>query len=245
MIDTGRITQAVIQQNLVSVLEKIERAARDSGRDPNSVKLVVVTKKQPVDVMRVIIEAGATNLGENYAEEALAKIESLSGYLINWHMIGHVQSRKAEIVCQYFDYVHSLDSIKLAERYDRLAGQYSRKLPVLLQFNVSGEGTKSGWDAWKKEQWELFLPDMERIVALDNLDLCGVMTMPPYTENPEDSRPFFRLLVELRAFLSNRFPHAKWDELSMGMSGDFEVAIQEGATWVRIGQAILGPRLSV
>ncbi|OGO61202.1 MAG: YggS family pyridoxal phosphate enzyme, partial [Chloroflexi bacterium RBG_19FT_COMBO_49_13] len=151
--------------------------------------------------------------------------------------------RKAEIVCRNFDYVHSLDSLKLAERYNHFAGEIDRKLPILLQFNVSGEGTKSGWNAWDESQWVQFLPDIEKIVALENLLVQGVMTMPPYTDDPEDARPYFQLLVSLRNFLASCFLHNCWDELSMGMSGDYEVAVQEGATWVRIGQAILGPRV--
>jgi pyridoxal phosphate enzyme (YggS family) len=157
-------------------------------------------------------------------------------------MIGHVQSRKAELVCNNFDYVHSLDSLKLAVRYNRHAGVLSRKLPVLLQFNVSGEESKSGWDAWTELQWDQLIPEMEKILTLENIQVRGIMTMPPYAEDPEEVRPYFRRLVQLRNFLYSRFHHLDWNELSMGMSGDFEVAIQEGATWVRIGQAILGPR---
>jgi hypothetical protein len=225
-------------------VERIRLAALTSGSNPQSVKIVVVTKKQPLELIRAVISAGAQHLGENYADEALPKIDALRGdRKINWHMIGHVQSRKAEMVCRNFDYVHSLDSLKLAERYNHFAGEIDRKLPILLQFNVSGEGTKSGWNAWNESQWVQFLPDIEKIVALENLLVQGVMTMPPYTDNPEDARPYFQRLVSLRNFLASCFTHNSWDELSMGMSGDYEVAVQEGATWVRIGQAILGPRV--
>ena len=232
-----------IYGNIQRVLERIEHAASISGRSPQSIKLVVVTKKQPLELIHAVIESGICYLGENYPDEALPKIDALSAYQqIKWHMIGHVQSRKAELVSFKFDYIHSLDSLKLAERYDRFAALHHRKLPVLLQFNVSAEETKSGWDAWDKQQWIQLIPDLEKIVAMQNLRIHGLMTMPPYTENPEDARPYFVRLARLRDYLATRFPHSDWSELSMGMSGDYEVAIQEGATWVRIGQAILGPR---
>jgi PLP dependent protein len=224
-------------------MERIEFAARTSGRTPQSIKLVVVTKKQPLELIEAVIAAGAQYLGENYADEALPKINALRrNQQVQWHMIGHVQSRKAEMVCDNFGYIHSLDSLKLAERYNHFAGAACRKIPVLLQFNVSGEETKSGWNAWQEQQWEQFMPEIEKIITLENIQVRGVMTMPPFTEDPESARLYFRRLVQLRDFLGSHFPRGDWNELSMGMSGDYEVAIHEGATWVRIGQAILGPR---
>jgi PLP dependent protein len=238
------ITEQRIRDNINDVQERIEHAAKISGRDPDSVKIVVVTKKQPIELIRAAIATGAHNLGENYADEALPKIIALKDIpQISWHMIGHVQSRKAEMVSRNFDYVHSMDSLKLAERCNRFAADANRRLPVLLQFNVSGEETKSGWDAHKEERWTQFLPDIEQIIALENLQVQGLMTMPPFTDDPEDARPYFQQLVQLRDYLALRYPGAKWNELSMGMSGDYEVAVQEGATWVRVGQAILGPRM--
>jgi hypothetical protein len=235
-------TEKMVQENLEQVMGRIEQAARNSGRDPDSIKLVVVTKTHPVELVQAAINAGAQYLGENYADEALPKIEALKEQAVQWHMIGHVQSRKAEMVCNSFDFVHTLDSLKLAQRYDRFAGQAGRKLPVLLQFNVSGEESKSGWEALQEAQWEQFLPEVESIIALENLNVQGLMTMPPYRDDPEEGRPYFRKLVQLRDFLAKRFPQAAWEELSMGMSGDYEVAIQTGATWVRVGTAIFGPR---
>lgn len=234
--------EKMVQENLQQVLERIEQAAGNSGRNPDSVKLVVVTKTHPVELIQAAIKAGAKYLGENYADEALPKIEALKEQVVQWHMIGHVQSRKAEMVCNAFDTVHSLDSLKLAQRYDRFAGQIGRKLPVLLQFNVSGEETKSGWEAWQESQWVQLLPEIESITALENLNVQGLMTMPPYTEDPEAVRPYFRKLAQLRDFLAGHLQRTVWDELSMGMSGDYEVAIQMGATWVRVGTAIFGPR---
>jgi pyridoxal phosphate enzyme (YggS family) len=238
----------IIQARYDQILARIDHAARTVGRDPECIRLVVVTKRQPVEVIRQAIDAGARYLGENYADEALAKKNALrSGpparlQDIQWHIIGHVQSRKARLVGEQFDYLHSLDSLKLAQKLDRICTDINRTLPVLLEMNVSGEETKSGWAAWDKALWGNLLPDLNAIIGLPSLKVRGLMTMAPFCENPEDTRPYFRRLCELQEFLSNQYPRVDWRELSMGMSGDFEVAVQEGATWVRIGQAILGPR---
>jgi hypothetical protein len=133
--------------------------------------------------------------------------------------------------------------MKLARRLDRFAGEIGRKLPVLLQFNVSGEGTKSGWLANNENEWKSLLPEIATLIGLPNLDVQGLMTMAPYSTNPEDSRPFFIRLAKLRDFLASQLPNVRWNQLSMGMSGDYEVGIQEGATMVRIGTAILGERI--
>ncbi len=221
----------------------ISAAAGKSGRDAGAVRLVVVTKLQPVETIRAAIEAGATILGENYPEEAAGKIEQIgpqSG--VEWHMIGHVQSRKAQIVAQRFDLIHSLDSLRLAQRLDRAAGEARRKLPALLEFNVSGEKSKHGWDAADESGWGGLLDDVNLIAGLGNLQVRGMMTMPPLSTDPEEARGYFQKLRRLRDFLAKRAPRVTWDELSMGTSADFTVAVEEGATLVRVGQAILGPR---
>ncbi len=233
---------ADIRSRYLSVLERIDRAARQSGRDPAAVRLVVVTKTRPLEVVQAVISAGAHYLGENYAEEAVPKIQAVSGQGVEWHMIGHLQSRKAGLVCEHFDYLHSLDSLKLAERLSRLALENGRRLPVLLQFNVSGEASKSGWDAWQESSWPGLLDEIAQILAFPGLDVRGLMTMPPLDLDPESTRPHFQRLRRLQEYLASQFPAANWHDLSMGMSNDFEVAVQEGATWVRVGQAILGPR---
>jgi len=243
-----------IAENYHHVVARIAQAARQAGRDPLSVKLVVVTKTQPVEAVQAVIRAGASVLGENYVEEAVAKMQTLAcldpadGTKIAWHMIGHVQSRKAEAICDHFAYLHALDSEKLARRLDRYASQkgrvanFVRPLPVLLECNVSGEESKFGFAAWDEQRWPDLLPEMEAILGLQNLAVRGLMTMPPYHPDPEASRSYFRRLRGLQDFLAHSFPQVAWRELSMGMSADFEVAVQEGATWVRVGQAILGPR---
>ena len=160
----------------------------------------------------------------------------------HWHMIGHVQSRKSNQVVEFFDYVHSLDSMKLALRLNTHASTLNKVLPVFLEFNLSGEESKSGWQSWNEDEWRALLLEIDAIMQLSNLRVCGLMTMPPYFDNPEDARPYFRKLNNLRGYFMRQLKIADLLELSMGMSGDYEVAIEEGATWVRIGQAILGPR---
>jgi pyridoxal phosphate enzyme (YggS family) len=232
-----------IQENLHQVLERIARAAHAAGRDPESVRLVVVTKGHSIDIVQEVIAAGAKVLGENYIEEGIAKKSALAeAERVQWHMIGHVQSRKARPACEHFDWLHSLDSLKLARRLNGFSGDLERRLPVLLECNVSGEATKFGWPAWQEERWPDLLPSLAEVTALPDLKVCGLMTMAPFLEAPELARPYFRRLRRLQEFLASHLRHLDWAELSMGMSGDFEAAIQEGATLVRIGTAILGPR---
>ncbi len=234
----------VIFENYNKVLDRIGKAASSVGRDHEDVKLVVVTKLRSTDTVKKLIDFGVRNLGENRVEEAVPKIMAVAGQIgVQWHMIGHVQSRKARQVCEHFNLIHSLDRIKLANRLDRFAEEFERTLPVLLQFNVSGEAAKSGWAAYNEAGWSELLPEMEKIVQLKNLEVRGLMTMAPFSQNHEEARPFFVKLRKLRDFLMKKFPETNWDELSMGMSGDYEVGVQEGATIVRIGTAILGERI--
>jgi len=253
-----------IRERYEKVLGQISNAAHSSGRDPDRIKLVVVTKLQPVEIVVEAIAAGARFLGENYADEGVLKKTALQvprpGYPktfekeaiaqnqlilqsgVQWHIIGHVQSRKARLVCEHFDYLHSLDSLKLAQRLDSICTELGRVLPVLLEFNVSGEQSKSGWPAWDESHWMDLLPEVNTIVDFPHIQVEGLMTMPPFFDNPEDARPYFRRMRKLQEFLGRYITKSRWQELSMGMSGDYAVAVQEGATWVRIGQAIVGPR---
>jgi len=232
-----------IRENYQRVLDQIANAARRSNRSANEIRLVVVTKTQPLEIVQAAIEAGVRLFGENYPEEGVAKIQSLppqSG--VEWHMIGHVQSRKARLVADHFAMLHSLDSLKLARRLDRFAAEQKRVLPVLLEFNVGGEESKSGWDASGTSQWNELLPEIAQLLDLPNLRVQGLMTMPPLEMDPEESRRFFLRLRLLRDHLAVSFPQADWHELSMGTSTDFEVAVEEGATLVRVGTAIVGAR---
>jgi PLP dependent protein len=240
-----------VDQNLVSsirtrydqVCEKIETAAHKAGRSSDSVRLVVVTKTHSLETVRAVLEAGIRDLGENYAEEAVEKIQvigTVDG--LCWHMIGHVQSRKADLVAQNFNFMHSLDSLKLANRLERFAAEAGRLLPVLLECNVGGEESKFGYPAFEQAQWEALRAEAQLIAQLPHLEIRGLMTMPPLYDDAEKTRPFFRKLRALRDYLSVQVPQAKWDELSMGTSADFTAAVDEGATLVRVGTAILGSR---
>lgn len=232
-----------IRERYEKVLDTISVSAHKGGRPPESVRLVVVTKLQPPEIIQAAIEAGAKMLGENYAEEAADKIAVLGSQTgVEWHMIGHVQSRKAALVAQHFALVHSLDSLKLAQRLNRSAAELGRTLPILIEFNVSGEKSKHGWEASDESMWQDLLNDANAIAFLPNLSVRGLMTMPPLSTDPEAARTYFRKLRRLRDYLSDRVPQAEWMELSMGTSADYAVAVEEGATLVRIGQAILGPR---
>lgn len=237
------MTESTIRANLEHVLERIRESALSVGRDPGAVRLLVVTKGHEIADVQEAIAAGASRLGENYVDEALEKMQDLPNRdAVEWHMIGHIQSRKARPVVENFYYVHSLDSLKLAERLDRFASELGRELPVLLECNVSGEGSKYGFEAWSEAQWQALAEQANRIAGLQNLEVKGLMTMPPYFDDPEEVRPYFQRLVQLRDYLQESLPHVSWTELSMGMSADYEVAVQEGATMVRIGTAIMGAR---
>jgi pyridoxal phosphate enzyme (YggS family) len=232
-----------ISHNIERIQERITQAAVRSGRNPADVKLVVVSKAQPPEVSKAAVEAGVKRLGENYADESAEKIHTLGGKLgIEWHMIGHVQSRKAKLVVQYFDMVHSLDNLKLAKKFEMLLQIERKQLPVLIELNLAGEESKSGWQIKGERGMDLLLQDLDKISELRHLLVKGLMTMPPLNENPENTRHYFRQLREVRDTLTQRYSHWSLDELSMGTSADFEEAILEGATFVRIGRAILGPR---
>jgi pyridoxal phosphate enzyme (YggS family) len=232
-----------IRENYFKTLNQIADAAHKSNRNPNEVRLVVVTKSQPLEVVEAAIEAGVQILGENYPEEGVMKIQSLSRQTgVEWHMIGHVQSRKARLVADHFELLHSLDSLKLAQRLNRFAAERDHLLPVLLEFNVGGEESKFGWNASDKAQWDAFVPEIASLLDLPNLRVHGLMTMPPLGMEPDDSRRFFQRLRQLRDHLAAHFPKTDWRELSMGTSADYKIAVEEGATLVRVGTAIVGER---
>ncbi len=222
-----------IKENLLKVMERIEEAARRSGRNPGEIRLVAVSKTVEPARIREAIDAGASILGENYVQEAQKKIEEL-GRTVVWHFIGHLQSNKARHAIRLFDMIHSLDNIPLAEELNRRAEQADRVINVLIEVNLSGEGTKFGTDEGKVSNLA------ERILQLKHLSLGGLMTMPPYFDSPEMSRPYYVKLRELKERLAKGGVPMK--ELSMGMSNDLEIAIEEGATYVRVGTAIFGSR---
>jgi pyridoxal phosphate enzyme (YggS family) len=232
-----------IKQNLEIIQERIDKAAKISGRQSKDICLVVVSKAQPVEVIQAAYTSGVRRFGENYPQEAEKKIGEL-GHLADseWHMIGHLQSRKIPIIVNQFQYIHSIDRLSLAEKLNRALMEQNKILPAFLEVNISGEVSKSGWSAADPDRWAQLLSEFSDILRLSNLKILGLMTMPPYFEDPETGRPYFRKLRKLRDFLVSKIPDGNWNELSMGTSGDYEVAVEEGATFVRIGQAILGPR---
>jgi hypothetical protein len=235
-----------------AVNERIHHAARRAGRDPAEVTLVAVTKTHAADVVAQAIAAGVRHLGENRLQEASQKIETLHAErpAVHWHLIGHLQRNKARRAVHLFDMVHSLDSVRLAEALNRhmqeAASDTRQVLPVLLQLNVSGEASKEGFrldgGSEHTEQWQPFLADVERILALPHLQVQGLMTVAPLPGGLQAARPVFRHLHRLRDMLARQFPAADWSALSMGMTNDFEVAIEEGATHIRVGRALFGER---
>lgn len=240
-MNRSRVSQ--ISSNFEDVKEKIEKSAGKAGRNSALIKLIVVTKMHPVDVLADAVQAGIRDFGENYAEEAERKILELGSVDgLQWHMIGHVQSRKADIVARHFDFVHSVDSYKLADRLNRYALSMNKLIPVLLECNVSGEENKYGFSALDEAGMNQLLIEAERIAQMPNLSIRGLMTMPPLFDHAEKTRPFFQKLCGVQRYLSKHLPSVAWDELSMGTSSDFQVAVEEGATMVRVGTAILGAR---
>jgi pyridoxal phosphate enzyme (YggS family) len=231
-----------IQDRYNLVMDRISHAANSVDRDPDRVRLLVVTKGKSLETVKAVVAAGARCLGENYVEDAISKIERLEDPNVDWHMIGHVQSRKAKQVCQHFSCMHSLDRMKIARRMNRFAGEMGKIFPVLIECNLSGEETKFGYPLWDESKWPEFANEVASLIDFTNLKIKGLMTMPPYHHDPENSRPYFQKQNRLRDFLAGHFPQVDWRELSMGMSNDYEVAVQEGATIVRVGTAILGQR---
>ena len=239
MIET---TPAVISlpDRLNAVRGEIAACALRSNRTPGEITLVAVSKTHPPELIREAIAAGVTDLGENRVQEADAKIPAVGRAAARWHLIGHLQSNKARRAVELFDVIHSLDSVKLARRLDRVCGEINREvLPVLIQVDLGKETTKTG--AAESEVPKI----IEAIAQLRTLRLIGLMTLPPYFDDPENGRPFFRRLRELRDELRAQGAFGdQHGELSMGMTHDYQVAIEEGATIVRIGTAIFGTRVA-
>jgi pyridoxal phosphate enzyme (YggS family) len=235
------ISHLDILSHLKSVQEKITLAERACGRESGSVNLVVVTKSRPLELIRGAVQAGARNLGENYPQEATKKILSLHYPDVTWHMIGHVQSRKAAIVVKGFSILHSLDSLRLAERLEKHLSGLNKVLKTLIELNVSHEESKYGFSAWDQNALEATCQEIGKIACMKHIIISGLMTMPPATIDPEQSRPYFVKLRFCQDYFHKKFPLLNWNDLSMGTSSDYIIAIQEGSTWVRIGQAIFGP----
>jgi PLP dependent protein len=226
-----------VEDNIACVRERIAAACRRAGRTPQSIKLVAVSKTVPSPLIRRAYEAGVHDFGENRVQEGVDKRAALSDLAAVWHLIGHLQTNKAKSARELFHWVHSVDSVRVAQKLDQGALHREDRLPVLIQVRLGEEATKSG--AQESEVLRL----AEQVSMLSTLELRGLMALPPYFDDAEQVRPFFRRLRELaRTVGSAGLPSVSMNELSMGMSHDFEVAIEEGATIIRVGTAIFGER---
>ncbi|MFZ2631235.1 MAG: YggS family pyridoxal phosphate-dependent enzyme [Desulfosalsimonadaceae bacterium] len=226
-----------MKEKIVHIQEKIRQAAVSCGRDPETIRLVAVTKTVSPEHIRQAMDAGLRIFGESYIQEAVTKIDAIADKEVSWHFIGHLQSNKAKIAVRCFDLIHSVDSLGLAEALNRQAERIHKIQDILVQVNISGESTKSGTAAQEA------IALVNAIRWMENLSVKGLMTIPPFFDQPEKARPYFKALADLRDQIQKQsMPKNEITELSMGMTGDFEVAIAEGATLVRIGTAIFGER---
>ena len=226
-----------ISANLLDVRARLARAAQRVSRDPSLIRLVAVSKTHPIDAVRAASLAGQIEFGENRVQEALQKISLSSDTAITWHLVGHLQSNKARKAATVFACIHSIDSVDLLERVDSAALEAGHQPDMLVQVDLAGEPTKHG------ATLEILLPLFEAAAACRAARVTGLMVLPPFATDPEETRPYFARLREIREELGRRgVPSSMLQELSMGMSHDFEIAIEEGATLVRVGTAIFGDR---
>ena len=226
-----------IPENIMRVRERIAAACRRGARLPEDVKLLAVSKTFPPETIRAAYDAGLRDFGENRVQEAQAKRPALSDLSITWHLVGHLQTNKAKAARELFHCVHSVDSFRLAQKLDQATAPGGGRLPVLLEVNLGGEESKAG--VGEAEIIQL----AEQISQLATLEVRGLMVIPPFFDEAEQARPYFRRLRELAQMIdSQNIANVSMQELSMGMSHDFEVAIEEGATIIRVGTAIFGPR---
>ena len=229
--------ESTLKQRLEIIETRMAEAAQRAGRHPADIRLVAVSKTKPSQAVREAVRAGIAVVGENYIQEATEKIQALTDLELAWHFIGHLQSNKAKYAVRLFDLIHSVDSIKLARELNKQAAKIDKIQSILVQVNIGEEESKSGIHAGTAKDL------VRQISELENLKVLGLMTIPPYFDSPERVRPFFSALKRVRdEIAAEKIPGASLTELSMGMTGDFEAAIEEGATLVRIGTALFGPR---
>lgn len=226
-----------IKENIDTISAQIKQTAMDCGRAPEKITLIAVSKRKPALRVEQAIDAGYQHFGENYIQEAMEKIDMIGKDRACWHFIGHLQSNKAKFAVQYFDLIHTVDTIKLAKEINKQAAKTQKKQGILLQVNIAREDTKSGADAGQ-------IIDLARQVSqFDHISIQGLMCMPPFFEDPEDAREYFRRLKTIARQIEDiDLPNTTMTHLSMGMTNDFKVAIEEGSTMVRVGTAIFGSR---
>ena len=226
-----------IETRLTHIKNEICIAAKACSRDPETIDLVAVSKRKSSDAVASAIQAGVTLLGENYIQEAMDKIDTIGNTPASWHFIGHLQSNKARFAVQYFDLIHTVDSLKLAREINKQAAKINKRQAILMQVNIADEASKSGTTAAKA------LTLARDIASLEHVHLTGLMGMPPFFDDPEGARPYFKAMATLFTTIqAEKISGIDLKHLSMGMSGDFKVAIEEGSTLVRIGTAIFGSR---
>lgn len=236
-------TQDAIRQNLAIVRERMKEAAAKAGRPEEQVRLLVVSKKQSIALIQQAIRAGIRYFGENYPEEAAEKLAFFKKESsLEWDLIGHIQSRKAALVADGFNLIHSVDSLKIAEKLNRLRPEDSPAQRCLIEINIAAEENKDGYRLDSAEGRAHFYKELEAIASCGRLDMVGLMGMPPLQTDPEKNRACFAALRDLKDKLNGRFG-LNLQELSMGTSHDYEIAIEEGATIIRLGEAILGKRI--
>ena len=236
--------QSKIKQNLVEILGIISQAAIVSGRSAEEISILAISKRQPVEVIEAAYNCGQRVFGESYVQEALEKKTLLRGYKdIRWDMVGHVQSRKAQQVAENFHTLHSLDSLKLARLLNQHRPATMPEMEVFLEVNIGDESSKTGFSARNEQDREALVEVVRQIFGLERLKLVGLMAMPPLFQDPRLSRPYFVKLRQLKDYLNQQVNKNALTQLSAGTSADFEIAIEEGATVVRIGERLLGPRI--
>jgi pyridoxal phosphate enzyme (YggS family) len=226
-----------IKENYDKIYQQVKDAAVSCSRKPEDVKLIAVSKRKSVELMLNALDAGAKEFGENYIQEAVEKIERIGKDKACWHFIGHLQSNKAKLAVNYFDYIHTVDTVKLAKQINNQANNINKIQKILVQVNIGDEKTKSGSNI------EQVLEVIKQISTFDNISIRGLMCMPPYSSEPEEARGYFKKLVSIKeGILTLGIENISMEHLSMGMSNDFKVAIEEGSTMVRVGTSIFGKR---
>ena len=226
-----------IKDNLDKINKQILDTAMSSGRNPENIRLIAVSKRKSVEAVMEAIKAGAKHFGENYIQEAIDKIDAIGKDTACWHFIGHLQSNKAKFAVKYFDYIHTVDTIKLAKEIDKQAGKISKIQDILVQINIGEENTKSGIKI------DDTLKLITQIHTYKNIAVKGLMCMPPYFLDPDQARIYFQQLVRIKdEILDKKYETVSMKHLSMGMSNDFKVAIEEGSTMIRVGTSIFGRR---
>ena len=234
-----------IRSRYAEVCDKVNTLSNNRDWQKGIIRIIVVTKRQPIEACQEVIDAGATNIGENYVEEANEKYNTGISYKVNFHMIGHLQSRKSKLLDPLFSFMHTIDRFEIAKKVSKLYEEKEKCLKVLLEVNFTEELSKSGFRMNNDYEKKVFLNNFDTIRNLPGISICGLMTMGHFPSTPERNREIFRKCRILLEEINNKYSLNEFKELSMGTSGDYPTAIQEGATFVRIGELIMGRRMEI